>query len=67
MTKQPAKKSRKPKQVNKIWAKSYYIRGFGRVEVGDVASAASLEAFRAISKSEPKLKDVEHNTTEQED
>lgn len=50
---------RKPKkQANKAFAQTYYIKGFGTVNVGEVASAAALEAWNKISESQPKLVDI---------
>lgn len=54
-----AKKSN-PKS-KKVWARNFYISGFGRVNVGEVASAASLEAWNKLTNVKPKLEDVPEN------
>lgn len=70
MAKQKKKAPQKssPKSKGGIWARNYYIRGFGSVRVGEVVSAASLEAWKAYSPAEPKINYVtENNSSESSD
>lgn len=61
-----AKKVSKPqtkKTSNKaqVWARNYYITGYGRVVFGEEVTAAQMKAWNAISTATPKTND---STTE---
>ena len=51
-----------PKKVSKTkasgtWARNYWIRGFGRVNVGEAVTEKAMKAWNARSESKPQLED----------
>ena len=49
-----------PKKVSKpsgTWARNYWIRGFGRVNVGEAVTDEAMDAWNARSESKPQLED----------
>jgi hypothetical protein len=62
-TESKPKASRKPK-AKKAWAGNFYIRGYGRVYVGDEATKEQLSAWKAITDVKPKVEDVTDIPTE---
>jgi hypothetical protein len=53
----------KPKKANKVWIKTTFIRGYGKVLAGEKATKEQLDAWKELTDVKPKVKDGTDNLT----
>ncbi len=46
-------KQKKASETVQHWGRNYYIKGFGRVNYGDIITKEAMDCWKAISESKP--------------